>query len=109
LQYADQINADFIRNEVESIVGLAPTRTALYKNAYGGSVQPVDLAGGETFVRKVLDAHTQVLGSYELLLKKYHVAYVITDALSKRSPRVPKGVKRIYVDERFAVYVITQK
>ncbi len=102
--YVDQVDANFLRNEVDGYAGAGPIQTAMYRTAYGDPVQPIDLAGGNVFIRKALREHEAIRKEYDSTLRKFHVTYVVIDNRSAENPRPPQKKQEVYHDDRFTIY-----
>jgi hypothetical protein len=103
--YVNAVNEPFIRATIDDSVGINISRTALYRNAYGGNVQPLDLVGGQAFVDRIQREHAAIDKDYEGILRRFAVSYVIIDrAAGDNNPRVPAGAASIYDDKRFTIY-----
>lgn len=105
--HSGEITADFLREHVEDFSGGGVMHEAIYRNAYSKTnVEPIDLIGGEAFIRKTLTLARAVDHDYAAYLKKYHVRYAITDNTAAWNPRIPPTAKKIFSDERFVIYKI---
>jgi hypothetical protein len=103
VQYVDDVDADFLREQVDGFAGYGPEFASKYHN----NIDPIELIGGDALIAKILEQHKVVDGEYASYLQKYHVSIAITDAQSKLNPRIPDGASALYEDERFRVYRIS--
>ncbi|MDD5751621.1 MAG: hypothetical protein PHS73_03835 [Candidatus Peribacteraceae bacterium] len=102
--YADRIDAAFLREGTELYAGLRPARTAVYRNAFGGNVQPIDLIGGENYVQSALQEHAGIVQHYDQELRRFGVTFVVVDAQDPHNPRIPASADEVFRDERFTIY-----
>lgn len=100
----DRMNEASLLNGLDEYAGVSPLRTADYRNAYGGNVQPIDLIGGKDFMKRALAEHTYIRNHYDQTLRSLDVTYVVIDALSKDNPRIPISGKQVFHDGRFTIY-----
>lgn len=104
VQRVDTITEKSFTGDLGAFLGWGIGRAWGYRAAYGEEVSELDLAGGPALVQRALALHRDISARYEDYLRKYHVAYVITDAQADDNPRVPKGAEVAFKDERFTVY-----
>lgn len=104
-QNIDHITANFLAEHVSEFTGEGLDRTVVYRNVYGGNVQPIDLIDPALLPAALARARI-INARYESFLRTYHVQFAITDRKAADNPRIPADAMVLWKNERFTVYGI---